>query len=213
MIGVGYNSYSEAIRTAGRVIIRISQINTPKLTISGDGLGEEATVSEWVNLAQGTDYWEAWTSIQETVRNYTTHHEVSYDLYSEPYSGLYSSMTVELFSRDKKIGVLSIEYAGNGDVVVMGEYIHPGTEAWNVLYEGIFPIDDIDPITIGRKIASVELSYLAAEIGSCAAALDYWQTHPEIGWYSQSEWANLRGVNRQTINDRLRDAKEQLEHD
>lgn len=214
MIGVGYNSYSEAIRTMGRVIIEISQTDTPELTVSDDELGDEATATDWVDRAQGTDYWGAWTNIQETVRNHTTHHEVSYGVDSGCMSsGLYSSINIELLSREKQIGSLVIEYTGNGTVLALGEYIHPGTETWNVLYEGIFPIDDIDPIAIGRKITNVELSYLAAEIGSCAATLDYWQTHPDMGWYSQSEWADLRGVNRQTVNDRVRNAKEQLEHD
>ena len=214
MIGTDYNSYSDAIRTMGQIITEISQADLPELTISDTELGEEATVTDWVELAQDTDYWAAWTNIQETVREHTTHYEVSYDLYSKPTStSLSSSIFVELFSHKKRIGIISINYSGHGEMTVIGEYLHPGTEAWDVFYEGLSPFRDIDAINMGRKIASVELSYLTAEIGSCAPALDFWQTHPETGWYRQSEWADLRGVNRQTVNDRLRDAKEQLEQD
>jgi hypothetical protein len=212
--GVNYNSYSEALRKMGQIIIEVSQINTPKLTISDAELDEEATVTDWVELAQDTDYWVAWTDIQETVREHTPHHEVSYDLYSESfYTGLYSSISAELLSGEQRIGLLDIEYSGYGEAFIMGEYRHPYTETWDILYNGIPSIDNIDALTIGRRISSLELSYLAAETGSCAAALDFWQTHPETGWYSQSEWADLRGVNRQTVNDRRRDAREQLKQD
>jgi len=212
--GINYNSYSEALRKMGQVIIEVSQINTPKLTVSDAELDEKATVNDWVELAQDTDYWVAWTNIQETVREHTPHHEVSYGLFSGSfYTGLYSSVSVELLSGKQRIGLLGIEYIGSGETFIIGEYRHPYTGTWERLYEGIPWVDDIDALTIGRRISSLELSYLAAETGSCAAALDFWQTHPETGWYSQSEWADLRGVNRQTVNDRRRDAREQLKQD
>jgi len=214
MVGVDYNSYSESLRTMGQIIIEVSQIDAPELTIPDAKLGEEATIADWFELAQDTDYWAAWTNIQETVREHTTHYEVNYDFLSRLDSKtIYSLISVELLAGEKQIGVLDIEYNGHGEVFVMGECAHPGTDTWDVFYEGMFPFSDIDAITMGRKIAGMELSYLTAEIGSCAPALDFWQTHPETGWYRQSEWADLRGVNRQTVNDRLRDAKEQLEHD
>lgn len=214
MVGVDYKSYSEALLAMGQIITEISQADVPELTISDAELGEEATVTDWVEFAQDTDYWVAWTNIQAIVQEHATHYEVSYELYSESTTTrLYSSICVELYSGEKQIGILDIGYNDLGEVTVLGEYLHPSTEAWDVFYEGMFPFSDIDPIAMGRKIASVELSYLTAEIGSCAPALDFWQTHPETGWYRQSEWADLRGVNRQTVNDRFRDAKEQLEHD
>ena len=214
MIGVDYNSYSESLRTMGKIIIEISQTNFPELTISDAELGEEATPTDWIELAQDTDYWAAWTNIQEIVQEHTTHYEVNYDFESVSNSNtIYSLISVELLARKKQIGVLNIEYNNHGEVVVIGECAHPGTETWDLFYDGTFPFADVDAITMGRKIGSMELSYLTAEIGSCAPALDFWQTHPETGWYQQSAWADLRGVNRQTVNDRLRDAKEQLEQD
>lgn len=209
-----YNSYSQTLRSMGRVIMRVSQIDLPELTVPDSDLDDRMTRSDWLDIAKGTDYWHTFVNIREMVKDDMSQPQLSF--HTPPplsYRELSSRIKGDLILEDTKIGKLSIEYTTNGRLTVLAEYKPSDDAPWQRLHRSRHPSDDINPVELGRKIVSAELSYLTAETGSCAAALDYWQTHSRESFFTQSDWADMRGVNRQTVNDRIRDAKEQLKHD
>lgn len=209
-----YKSYSQTLSSMGRVIMRISRIEIPDLTVPDSDPDDRMTVSDWVDIARGTDYWEALSDIREIVDEDVPSHDITFDAFPPlVHEELHSRIKGEQLLQDTKIGKLSITYTTKGRLTILAEYKPSDDASWQRLHKSTQPSDDVKPIELGRKIASAELSYLAAETGSCAAALDYWQTHSRESFLKQSDWAAIRGVNRQTVNDRVRDAKEQLEPD
>ena len=66
------------------------------------------------------------------------------------------------------------------------------------------------PSEFVRKLISEELAYLTKITQSGKVSLDYWQTALSPIEYSQKEWAAVRGVQRQTVNDSIRMAEAAL---
>lgn len=65
---------------------------------------------------------------------------------------------------------------------------------------------DIDVFEVSRTITYLRFTSLAHALGSCAVVLDWYKpTYPR--WHTQKEWSEIRGVNRQTVNDRNREAR------
>jgi len=102
-------------------------------------------------------------------------------------------------------------YTG-GDVAFISEYaIDQEANSWGMLYEGFPDTDDFHQITLGREVARAELAIIINTTTSAAETLDYWQTEfDHFGW-NQKRWADIRGVSRQTVNDRVRGATKSLE--
>jgi hypothetical protein len=112
---------------------------------------------------------------------------------------------------EEKIGVITVEYYPSGELRLLGWHNQHYVDGKSkILFDAVLPNSDLDPIALTRKLVSIELSWLAHKTGSAAAALDYWQTRQNGGGYKQTSWADIRGVNRQTVNDRVRDAKESI---
>lgn len=96
---------------------------------------------------------------------------------------------------------------GNGAITL--EYML--NNSWQTAIDHSY--SELTMVDIGRYIAKAELSILANELGSNAETLDYWMVEeadyrdPE---WDQSRWAEVRGVSRQTVNQRVRDARQKL---
>ena len=212
-----YDSYSGAIQDLGRIIIELSQLDTPGYPLTEE-IEEKLTTSSGIELDQNSEYWQSWIDIQNIAKKYTDNYATLRNLTALPVSTLHLGLRVDLPSSELPIALLRALYTFDGKLFIRASYRHPGTdsrEIWlkgerEIFYEGTLPSDSPDPVAIGRKVASVELAYLANKTRSCAATVDYWQTSKQDGWYQQQQWADIRDVNRQTINDRIRDAEENI---
>lgn len=99
----------------------------------------------------------------------------------------------------------------DGDMNLLAGYPPAGSDSWDVMFEGRLSESTPDPIELGRMVASAELGHIASETKSCAETLDYWQTESAPMPFSQVLWGDVRGVGRQTVNDRVRNAADALE--
>jgi hypothetical protein len=93
-----------------------------------------------------------------------------------------------------------LDYAASGTCHLSIEY--QIKEGWHTMLDHDFP--ELDSMEIGRLLARAELAILANELESGTEALDYWITevsaHHSESRYSQSDWARVRNVSRQTVN-------------
>lgn len=217
-----YHSYTNAIRTLGEMVLALDTLDFPEPLFFSEDILERSNGQISIELPQESEDWDFWHSITETVEKYIDqygeYHASLSDRGSEnvhvpEYDTEYVSQTLsaELDAEGDTVATLILEYANVRALTVTAVYRQPGTQEWAVLYAGIMPWCDTDAISIGREIASTELAYLVHKTRSNAAALDYWQSHDQDGWYSQSEWADMRDVNRQTVNDRIRHTRERLD--
>jgi hypothetical protein len=91
---------------------------------------------------------------------------------------------------------------------ILAEYYRGDGDNWYVLFEGRLSNKNIDTIELGRRVAETELTRLTCKTGSTAETLDCWQTKIYPDEFSQQNWASIRDVNRQTVNDRLSSASD-----
>jgi len=213
-----YDSYSNAIRDLGRIIVELDRLDTPNYPVAKEALKKRVTTGSGIELDQSSEYWTSWTNIQNIIKEYTEDYTILRNLTELPVNTLHLGIKADLPSTELQAAQLRVLYTFDGKLTIKTSYRHPTTDSKKVwkeraketFYEGTLPSDSLDPVAIGRKVASVELAYLANRTGSCAATVDYWQASKQDGWYRQQEWADVRGVNRQTINDRIRDAGENI---
>jgi hypothetical protein len=103
-------------------------------------------------------------------------------------------------------------YAG-GDVEYITEYtVNDESNLKGMLYEGFLNAGGLDHIQLGREVARAELALIVNNTESAAETLDYWQTEMEYTGWNQKSWADVRGVGRQTVNDRVRSAIDSLDN-
>lgn len=201
----------------GRIIIELGQLDTPSYLLT-DETKEKLTTSSGIELDQNSEYWQSWIDIQNIAKKHTDNYATLRNLTALPESTLHLGIKVDLPSANLPLARLRALYTFDGKLIIRASYSQPGTDsrkirlegAKEIFYKGTLPSESPDPVAIGRKVASIELAYLANKTRSCAATVDYWQTSKQDGWYQQQEWANIRDVNRQTINDRIRDAEENI---
>jgi len=192
----------------GRTVIELDQLELSSASVPEE-LFERESIDE-DKLSEYSDYW-GWTDVREIVGKYFDSTSIERGMRSgSSENHLYYSVRGKIESDGKSVAIQSTECNTEGELAIIAEYDNPVSQGMGVLYRGIIPWDDVDAIAIGRRISSLELSYLAHQTGSCAAALDYWQTGQD-GWYRQHEWAKIREVGRQTINDRIRHATNSLQ--
>jgi hypothetical protein len=93
----------------------------------------------------------------------------------------------------------------------IAEYHLEGADKWVMLYEEDAPWEKFER-TLMRNVIQTELAIIANTTQSAAEAIDYWMTeHDDYMSWSQSQWAEVRGVGRQTVNDRVRSAVDKID--
>lgn len=206
-----YDSFASAISALGQAVIKLAQVNRSELAVSEQTANTLTTEEEWIEYAQGTDYWRSWNQISDILSQYADNY--SPERYPNPTGNLHEftqATTIQFSTRERKIGSLRVEYNNNGVLYIRAPYQDPVTDSREVLCDVVFPWMEIDLFELSRTITRLELTSLAHEFGSCAAVVDYYMT-TYTSWYTQTEWSDIRGVNRQTVNDRNREAKRALE--
>lgn len=101
-------------------------------------------------------------------------------------------------------------YNGVG-VSYVAEYCIGESDTWVMLFEGDTPRQQFET-ELTRDVVRTELAIIANATQSAAETIDYWMTEQGGYSWSQSEWAEIRGVGRQTVNDRVRSAADTVEN-
>jgi hypothetical protein len=202
----------EAVRELGRVVIELSQIDLPELQETDNMIVEETSGQTWIEVEQDDVYWNAWCDVYEVVTGIGSEDSMDEDLSPDtPKHQRFQEVTATGSVDGERVTSLNVAVYADGDMRIHAEYLPHRGGSWKTLYEGRLSVTAPDLVDIGREIASAELTYLVHETSSDADALDYWQTHRRDGWYSQSVWADIRGVGRQTVNDRKRSTEKAIE--
>lgn len=206
-----HDSFAGAISDVGRALGELCQVERSELSASDQMRETLSTTDDWIEHAQGTDYWRAWNQIVDIFSRYGDDHSIErYTSFPSDGCTFIQAVSINFSTRDREVCWLSIEYLETGELYILAEYRNPVTGSPEVLYDDIYPLVDIDVFELNRTVTCLELTSLAHELGSCAAVLDYYMT-TYTGWHTQKEWSAIRGVNRQTVNDRNREARQVLE--
>ena len=199
---------NSAVRQLARAVNQLSAVEVPELNRSDEMVVEESHNEDWYNVEQDDDWWDAWCKAYEIVETEmgtaepretnirpTVEKHRQYDEFAAKTD--YTSLVVQVYA--------------DGDMKLLAEYDRGDSGGWDVMFEGRLSQDAPDPIELGRMAASAELGHIASETESCAETLDYWQTETAPMAFSQRRWGDVRGVGRQTVNDRVGDASDALE--
>lgn len=202
-----YSEHVTAVRQLALSIDRISQVSVPELTVSDEMIVEEKNGEDWYELEEDEDWWEAWCEIHRIVEETLGSAKVSEsNIRPEiPREQQYDKITAKT-----DWTALSVKVYADGGVKMLAEYDRGDSRSWDVLYEGWTSNEIPNLFDLGREVASAELAALASETESCADTLDYWQTTIAPNSFKQHRWARIRGVGRQTVNDRVRSASAAL---
>lgn len=125
---------------------------------------------------------------------------------SEPFLSIRSTKYVNY----NRFSTIHVNYAADGTGVVTAEF--QIEESWFTAVD--HHVEELSTADIGRFVARAELLLLAHEFESPTETLDYWITEGcdfQEGGLRQSRWADLRGVSRQSVSDRVRSAKKKLD--
>lgn len=174
-------------------------IENKKVEISDENLEE-------IDIDGVGEWWDAWCEIREIID----------DAFEADVEGGNSATLTENEPRDNmsvrnEFINFSIDVYAGGDLSYITEYaIDIDSNMWGMLHEGFVDLDGLDQIKLGREVARAELAIIINTTKSAAETIDYWQTKLDPTGWNQKNWADIRGVSRQTVNDRVRSAAESL---
>lgn len=224
-----YGLYVQAMHDLCRSMIELSQIDPPRLEIP-----ENTSVSDlpeiewddidsnrddishrWGDILSDTDYLTTCGEIVDIIEEYTDNYSATIGQeMAEDHREIILSVDAQFLVDGDAVAHLGVNYFDSSDIFMAADYnLYHYNRSQVGLFDGFISDYDIDPVDLSRQIVSIELAHLAYKTGSAAATLDYWQTEQGKGWYQQTDWADIRGVNRQTVNDRVRQAKQALDRD
>lgn len=173
-------------------------IEDKKVEINGE------TVEE-IDIEGVNKWWDAWCEIREIIEG-TFEGDVEANSATLDEDEQYDNMSVR-----NEFMNFSIDVYASGDVYYVAEYaVDIESNVWGMLYEGFSDVDGLNQIQLGREVARAELAIIINTTESAAETVDYWQTKIDITGWNQKAWADVRGVGRQTVNDRVRSAVDSL---
>jgi hypothetical protein len=177
-----------------------------------DAYQDEKTVEiteetlEDLDIEGVSEWWEAWCEVRDILNEAFDGDVDGGDCATltddEPHDNM--SVTNESIN-------FNIDMYAYGDVHFIAEYaIDTESTTWEMLYEGFPDADGLDQINLGREVARAELAIIISNTKSAADTIDYWQTKLDPTGWNQKSWGDIRGVSRQTVNDRVRSAVDSL---
>jgi len=200
-----FESHVEAIRHLAEAVVRVADVDVPELTVTDEMLIEESHGS-WYELEQDETWWSAWCDVYDAIEETMGGAQVG-DSNIQP--DVERHKQYDTVSGSSEWTSLSVDVYASGDIGILAEYERGGE--WTVLFEGRLSVTGPDAVELGREVASAEIAVLASKTGSCADTLDYWQTEMAPHAFRQRQWADVRGVGRQTVSDRKNSAEEHLD--
>lgn len=226
----------EAVRTMAETMAKIDAVDVPFIKIPETDRPEELSPDNIIDGEQGDiqeimdeylenkkieindenldnididgvgEWWNAWCEIREIVD----------EAFEADVEGGNSATLTKDEQRDtmtvrNEFINFSIDVYAGGDLSYITEYaIDLDSNLWGMLYEGFVDLDGLDQIQLGREVARAELAIIINTTKSAAETVDYWQTKLDPTRWNQKNWADIRGVSRQTVNDRVRSATDSL---
>jgi len=195
-----------AVRDLAQAVHEIASVDVPELEVTDDMIMEESVGSGWIDIQQDDAWWDAWFEIYDIVERHGGAKRG--DNQMRPDVAAHRRYD-EVRARTEWTS-LAVKVYADGDVRMLAEYDAATGSSWHMLFDGRVTGGTPDPIELGREVASAELAVLARATESDADALDYWQTQVAPGGFNQRQWADVRDVGRQTVNDRKRSAENAL---
>lgn len=216
----------ESVRAMAEAVKQISSVEVPSLDIPleddgvlGDSLHSKVTIKDSnldeIDLDGVDDWWNSWCKVRDIMNDFS---EANVEDSSSATLGpreMFDTMTLD----DDWIS-LRVDIFSGGERHIIAEYWTP--EFSDMLYDGhnnpsppdeveLVTPESIDEIELGRSVAEAEQKIIMDATGSAAETIDYWHTevNPDGRGFQtmlQSRWADVRGVGRQTVNDRVRSA-------
>jgi hypothetical protein len=221
----------EAVRTMAKTMVKIDSVEMPEIDppeqhspeniLNEDKENVQEIMGEYmedrkveindenvedIDIDGVSEWWEAWCEIREIIDDaFETDVEGgNCATLTELEPGDHMSATNELIN-------FSIDMYASGDLSYITEYpIDAESNSWGMLYEGFPDVDGLDQIQLGREVARSEMIIIINSTRSAAETVDYWQTKLNPTPLIQKNWADIRGVSRQTVNDRVRSAVDSL---
>lgn len=186
-----------AVREAGDVMLQLLDIDTPPVSFYCTTEEDGTPI-----LEDDERYWNAWKRIRNAVGEYG---QVEVTDWREEVEELSVQAAARRYFDAREFAHIYADYSADGTLVITTEFqIHDG---WGTFISE--RAEELKPLDVGRRIASIELAVLAHELNSPAETLDYWMTTEQYT-YSQAIWAKVRNVSRQTVNDRVQSARSKL---
>ena len=186
----------DAIQELAQTVIDVAQVDVPELEVTDEMIVEEEEPNRpWIETEQDEEWWDAWCEIHDIV---VAEHgapdipdnRIRPDV--EPHRR-YDSIKVST-----EWTSLVVKVYASGRVNILAEYDNGSDGSWAVLVDE--DAETIDPLEVGRDVASAELTILTHQTQSAVETLDYWQTELSPRQWRQRKWADVRGVGNQAVS-------------
>ncbi|WP_424016235.1 hypothetical protein ACOZ4N_00260 (plasmid) [Halorientalis pallida] len=191
----------EVIQQAGEITLDLLEIGFPP---AGYGCPEDENGTPI--LEEDERYWSAFKEIESRLETFGS---VEFtDEFLTP-DNPFLSLTARKSLGGGVFCQYNINYGADGVGTIVVEYRM--NEGWHTAID--HHPSELHPVDVGRYVARAELSLLANELESPTETLDYWVVEGSDyhdSEFSQSRWAKVRNVSRQTVNDRVQSARGKL---
>lgn len=201
----------EDVHTMAEAMRQLKSVDVPPIDTSDEGeiTFSEATIDD-IDIDRANDWWGSWCEIRDIVNeNFDTGVGKSGESATLTLGRNWGTMRIETDHIKFEVNLY-----GSSSIYVIAQYAlsENFSDTGREIYSR--PTDEIDEVELGRSVAAAEQEILAYATESAAETLDYWHTELDPHMYvstSQTSWAEIRGVGRQTVSDRVRSAKESFE--
>lgn len=194
-----------SLRETASCLFEISHVEVPKISWVDELEEKIPEERQWEQLDRDDGWLKACHQILSILENMEGN--ISYDSTIQKYEANRSEddhWYVE-FNNTTDTAWLTVTVTSWGEKIVLAEY--KLNQRTGILHDGFIDGHPVEPVDLMFQVITEELNYLTSKTGSCTVALDYWQTECVPNPISQKEWADARGVGRQTVNDSVRAAK------
>jgi len=196
----------EAVRAAGQCGLDLLECDTPPVSRYTPDADDGKPV-----FKEDARYWSSWTTIRDRIDEFASRDFRDSDVeVTEDRDEDVPVMTAAGYHylEEEPFASVGAIYWADGDFLInIGFRIEDG---WHASINA--RRDNLTALDLGRQIGAAELAVLANELQSPAETLDYWMTDTLYAG-SQSAWATDRQASRQTVSDRVRAARNKLDHE
>lgn len=211
----------DAARELGEIVVKLLDVG---FVPASYGCPENA--DGYPILEEDNHYWNNLVEAKNILQQYGQV-EISDEFSDLPnFEPTQISRTLQLdVESDSEASVwLNVDYQASGEAYIGGG-IKPSKGPSVTVFDDFY--SDLSAVTVGRTVARAELTILVSALGSSAETLDYWVLEEtrfqsseydygeEDEWvreFTQSNWADLRGVSRQAVSKQISSAKKKLQN-
>lgn len=199
----------ELLRELADGVFKIADVDIPHLELEENIADMKPEERYWQDWDEDIGWVEACFEIKGILSNMDGNVSFNEKIEREPVEPGEDNYWYVEFSNRNDFAVLECEITSWGDNILIAEY--DSVTGSGILWEGM--VEGAPPriAEVMLSVASEELAYLTGLTGSCKVALDYWQSELSPREIAQNDWAEIRGVGRQTVNDSVRIVKNKID--